>query len=78
VLADLIRKLGEASLTGLTATYELDIVPIIAWRMIVIGEERRVLAVDTPEPILRGIVLSRALVRGAPDAGLAYVLPAPI
>lgn len=52
VLVNLIRKLGEAGKTVITTTHELEIVPIIAQRVVVIGEERRVLADDTPESIL--------------------------
>jgi cobalt/nickel transport system ATP-binding protein len=52
VLINLIRKLGEAGKTIITATHELEIVPIIANRVIVIGEERRVLADGSPEEIL--------------------------
>jgi cobalt/nickel transport system ATP-binding protein len=53
VLVNLIRKLGEAGKTTITATHELEIVPIIAQRVIVIGENRRILADDSPEAILR-------------------------
>src|SRR3954471_6951654 len=52
VLVNLIRKLGEAGKTIITTTHELEIVPIIARRVVVIGEERRVLADGTPERIL--------------------------
>jgi cobalt/nickel transport system ATP-binding protein len=44
VLVNLIRKLGQAGKTVITATHELDIVPIIADRVVVIGENRQVLA----------------------------------
>lgn len=44
VLVNLIRKLGEGGKTLVTATHELDIVPIIANRVVVLGEDRRVLA----------------------------------
>jgi cobalt/nickel transport system ATP-binding protein len=44
VLVNLIRKLGESGKTVITATHELDIVPLIAERVIVMGENRRVLA----------------------------------
>jgi cobalt/nickel transport system ATP-binding protein len=53
VLVNLIRKLGAAGKTLITTTHELEIVPIIANRVVVIGEERRVLADGTPEAILR-------------------------
>jgi cobalt/nickel transport system ATP-binding protein len=52
VLVNLIRKLGEAGKTIITTTHELEIVPIIARRVVVIGEERQVLADGTPEAIL--------------------------
>ncbi|HUS15557.1 MAG TPA: ABC transporter ATP-binding protein [Chloroflexia bacterium] len=52
VLVNLIRKLGEAGKTIITTTHELEIVPIIAKRVVVIGEERRVLADGPPEQIL--------------------------
>jgi len=44
VLVNLIERLGRAGNTVVTATHELEIVPIIAERVVVIGEERRVLA----------------------------------
>ncbi len=49
VLVNLIRKLGEGGKTLVTATHELDIVPIISDRTVVLGEDRRVLA-DGPTP----------------------------
>jgi cobalt/nickel transport system ATP-binding protein len=52
LLVTLIRKLGEAGKTIITATHELEIVPIIAQRVIVLGEDRRILADGTPEQIL--------------------------
>ena len=52
VLVNLIRKLGQSGKTIITTTHELEIVPIIANRVVVIGEERRVLADGTPEQIL--------------------------
>jgi cobalt/nickel transport system ATP-binding protein len=52
VLVNLIRRLGDAGKTIVTATHELEIVPIIANRVIVIGEERRVLADGSPAQIL--------------------------
>ena len=53
VLVNLIRKLGEAGKTIITTTHELEIVPIIANRVVVLGEERRVLADGDPQTILR-------------------------
>jgi cobalt/nickel transport system ATP-binding protein len=52
VLVNLIRKLGEAGKTTITTTHELEIVPVIANRVVVIGEERRILADGTPHEIL--------------------------
>lgn len=52
VLVNLIRKLGQAGKTIITTTHELEIVPIIANRVVVIGEERRILADGTPHDIL--------------------------
>ncbi len=53
LLVNLIHKLGHSGKTIITTTHELEIVPIIASRVIVIGEERRILADGTPEEILR-------------------------
>lgn len=53
VLINLIRNLGQSGKTIVTATHDLDIVPIIAHRVVVIGEDRRVLADGHPETILR-------------------------
>ena len=44
VLVNLIQKLGQAGKTIITATHELEIVPLIASRVIVLGEDRRILA----------------------------------
>jgi cobalt/nickel transport system ATP-binding protein len=52
VLVNLIRLLGQAGRTIVTATHELDIVPIIAERVVVIGENRRVVADGRPADIL--------------------------
>lgn len=51
-LINLIRKAGQDGRTLITATHELEIVPLIARRVIVIGEERCILADGTPEQIL--------------------------
>jgi cobalt/nickel transport system ATP-binding protein len=51
VLVNLIRRLAEDR-TTVTATHDLDIVPLIANRVLVLGEERRVLASGTPDEIL--------------------------
>lgn len=52
VLVNLILKLGQAGKTVITTTHELEIVPVIAKRVVVMGEERRILADGTPERIL--------------------------
>jgi cobalt/nickel transport system ATP-binding protein len=52
VLVNLIRKLGEAGKTLVIATHELEIVPIIAKRVVIISEEHHVLADGTPEDLL--------------------------
>ena len=52
VLVNLIRQLGEGGKTMVIATHELEIVPLVAGRVIVIGENRRVLADGEPEAIL--------------------------
>ena len=52
VLVNLIRRLADVGTTLVTATHELDIVPIIATRVVVLGEDRRVLADGSPTGIL--------------------------
>ena len=52
VLVDLIRRLGAAGRTIVTTTHELDIVPVIADRVVVLGEDRKVLADGKPGEIL--------------------------
>jgi cobalt/nickel transport system ATP-binding protein len=44
VLVSLIRELGAGGRTVVTATHDLDIVPEIAGRVVVLGEDRRVIA----------------------------------
>lgn len=51
-LVNLIERLAQTGKTIITATHELDIVPIIARRVIVLGEERRIIGDGTPEEIL--------------------------
>jgi cobalt/nickel transport system ATP-binding protein len=53
VLINLIRNLGSSGKTIVTATHDLDIVPVIANRVIVIGEDRQILADGLPDTILR-------------------------
>jgi cobalt/nickel transport system ATP-binding protein len=64
VLVNLIRLLGKAGKTIITATHELDIVPIIADRVVVIGENRRVVADGRPAEILadRDLLISANLI----------------
>lgn len=52
LLVNLIRNLGKSGKTIVTTTHELEIVPIIANRVIVIGEERKILADGPPAEIL--------------------------
>jgi cobalt/nickel transport system ATP-binding protein len=52
VLVNLILRLAADGKTIVTTTHELEIVPIIAERAIVIGEDRRILADGTPNEIL--------------------------
>ncbi len=52
LLVDLVARLGAAGRTLVTATHELDIVPIIADRIVVLGENKRVLADGSPTSVL--------------------------
>ena len=52
VLVNLIVELGRLGKTIITATHDLDIVPIIAQRVVVIGEDRKVIADSVPERVL--------------------------
>ncbi|MGC8634813.1 MAG: energy-coupling factor ABC transporter ATP-binding protein [Candidatus Limnocylindrales bacterium] len=52
VLVNLIGRLAGQGRTLVIATHELEIVPIIADRVVVLGEERKVLADGAPEAIL--------------------------
>ena len=52
VLVDLIGRLAGQGRTLVTATHDLDIVTHIADRVVVLGENRRVLADGTPDAIL--------------------------
>ncbi len=64
VLVELIARLGRAGRTIITATHELEIVPGISDRVIVLGEDRRVLADGTPAAILadRALLLRANLI----------------
>jgi cobalt/nickel transport system ATP-binding protein len=63
-LVDFIIEQGQAGKTVVTATHDLHIVPDIAHRVIVFGEDRRILASGTPEKILsdRPLLLAANLV----------------
>jgi cobalt/nickel transport system ATP-binding protein len=52
MLVDMILELARQGKTIITATQDLEIVPIIAQRVVVIGENRTILADDKPERIL--------------------------
>ena len=52
VLVDLIVRMGRAGRTVITTTHDLAIVPIIADRVVVLGEDRRVIADGTPTAVL--------------------------
>ena len=52
MLVNLIRRLGQAGKTIVTATHELEIVPIIANRVIVLGENRQILADGPAQQVL--------------------------
>jgi cobalt/nickel transport system ATP-binding protein len=52
VLVDLIQRLGEAGRTLIVATHELDIVPLIADRVVVLSEAGRVVADGPPAVVL--------------------------
>jgi cobalt/nickel transport system ATP-binding protein len=52
VLVTLIQELGRQGRTILTATHELEIVPVIAERVVVIGEDRCILADGPAQDIL--------------------------
>jgi len=57
MLIDMILELARQGKTIITATQDLEIVPIIAQRVVVIGENRRILADDRPERILNNYAL---------------------
>jgi len=64
VLVDLIVRMGRAGRTVVTTTHDLAIVPIIADRVIVLGEEKRVLADGAPDVVLadRALLLRANLI----------------
>jgi len=53
VLVDLIQRLSAAGRTLIVATHELDIVPLIADRAVVLNEQGRVVADGAPAAISR-------------------------
>ena len=81
VLVDLIGRLAGQGRTLVTATHELDIVPIIAERVVVLGEGRRVLADGAPEAILadRDLLVRANLIHEHlhEHGGLRHVHPHP-
>jgi cobalt/nickel transport system ATP-binding protein len=52
VLVDLIRRLAAAGRTLVVATHELDVVPLIADRVVVLSEEGRIVADGRPAAVL--------------------------
>jgi cobalt/nickel transport system ATP-binding protein len=52
ILVELINRLGQSGRTMVIATHELEIVPLVADRVVVIGENRRVLADGRSEAVL--------------------------
>ena len=52
VLVDLVQRLGAAGRTLIVATHELDIVPLIADRAVVLSEQGRIVADGNPAAIL--------------------------
>jgi cobalt/nickel transport system ATP-binding protein len=61
ILVDLILEAQAQGKTVVTSTNDLHIVPEIAGRVVVFGEDRRILASDPPERILQ----DRAILRTA-------------
>ncbi len=57
VLVNLIQKLGQAGKTIITATHELEIVPLIASRVIVLGENRQIMADGPARQVLENTQL---------------------
>jgi cobalt/nickel transport system ATP-binding protein len=64
VLVDLIQRLAAAGRTLIVATHELDIVPLIADRVVVLSEQGRVVADGTPAAVLadRDLLVSANLI----------------
>ena len=64
LLLELLGRLELAGRTLVTATHELDVVPLIAERAIVLGEDRRVVADGAPDAVLadRALLLRANLI----------------
>jgi cobalt/nickel transport system ATP-binding protein len=60
ILVDLILEAQDRGKTVITSTNDLHIIPEIAGRVVVLGEDRRVLASGAPEIILQDRALLRA------------------
>jgi len=60
ILVDLILEAQAQGKTVVTSTNDLHIVPEIAGRVVVFGEDRRILASDSPERILQNRTILRA------------------
>ena len=60
ILVDLILEAQGQGKTVITSTNDLHIVPEIAGRVVVFGEDRRILASGTPEAILQDRAILRA------------------
>jgi len=60
ILVDLILEAQDQGKTVVTSTNDLHIVPEIAGRVVVFGEDRRILASGTPEVILQDRAILRA------------------
>ena len=75
VLVDMIVELARQGKTVITATHDLEIVPIIARRVIVMGENRRILADGTPERILEddAVLMEANLIHEHPHRHAAVV-----
>jgi cobalt/nickel transport system ATP-binding protein len=82
LLVDLVARMGAAGRTLITATHELDIVPIIADRVVVLGENRRILADAAPVAVLadRDLLIRANLIHEHlhEHAGVAHSHPHPI
>jgi cobalt/nickel transport system ATP-binding protein len=60
ILVDLILEAQDRGRTVITSTNDLHIVPEIAGRVVVLGEDRRILASGSPENILQDRAILRA------------------